>query len=115
MLAIFFDDSKLGGAVDTLEGREALQRDLDRLEHWATSNSMKFSKSNCWVLYLGQSNIRHRHNMGGKWLESTSAERDLVVLVNSRLNMSQQCSWQPKDQTAFWGALNTAEPDGHKL
>lgn len=92
-----------------------MQRDLDRLEHWVTSNSTKFSKGNCWVLYLGQSNIRHKHNLGVEWLESTSAERDLVVLVNSRLNISQQCAWQPKGQTAFWGALNTAEPDGHKL
>lgn len=34
----FANDTKLGEAVNSLEGREALQRDLNKLEDWAITN-----------------------------------------------------------------------------
>lgn len=43
----FADDTKLGTYVDLLEGRQALQWNLDRLYQWAASNCIAFSKAKC--------------------------------------------------------------------
>ncbi|GAB0185718.1 hypothetical protein GRJ2_001037100 [Grus japonensis] len=69
-LSKFADDTKLCCAANKLEGRDAIQRDLDRLERWAHVICMKFNK----VLHVGRRNPKHNYRLGRECIDRSPEE-----------------------------------------
>ncbi|GAB0187702.1 mitochondrial enolase superfamily member 1 [Grus japonensis] len=97
-LSRFANNTKLYGVVDMREGRDAVQRDLDRLERWVRANLMKFNKAKCKVLHMAQGNPKHNYRLGGEWIESSPEEKDSRVLVDGVQHEPSVCACSPESQ-----------------
>ncbi|KAK4832602.1 hypothetical protein QYF61_024393 [Mycteria americana] len=78
-LSKFADDTKLSGAVDRPEGQDVIQRDLDKLE-----------------------------KLGDDVIESSPPEKDLGVLVDEKLDMSQQCALAAQKANHILGCIKSS-------
>jgi len=99
----------MSGAVVILEGKDAIQRDLDKLETRANMNLMKFNKAKCRVLHQSQGDHQYQGRLGCGWIERSPAE-DVRTLVDEKLDMSLQCALAAQNASPVLGCCILVRP-----
>ena len=76
---------------------------------------MKFSAGKCQVLCVGRNNLRHQPRLGTSRLENSSAEVDLRVRMDERLNVSQRCTVAAEQANSVLAVLGRPCPAGRGM
>ena len=66
---------------------------------------MNFNSDKCKVLHLGRKNQMHHYRIGELCLGTSMCEKDLRILVDHTLNVSQHCDSVAKKANGIWGCI----------
>lgn len=69
--------------------QKSIKKDLYKLKVWVHVNIMRFNKAKSNILHFAWGNPRYVCRPGEEILGSSPAEKDVKVLINKKLDMSQ--------------------------
>eukprot|EP00061_Rhincodon_typus_P016325 g44485.t1 len=86
----FEDDTKILRVVDSVEGCQRIQWDIDQFLIWAERWRMEINPGNCEVLHFGRSNIEEKYTVNSSTLKSIDVQRDFGAQAHSSLKVAMQ-------------------------
>ena len=107
------DDTKRCGAADMPEGRDAIQRDLGRLQQWTQANLRRFNKSKCKVLHLHDSNPHSRYKLRMQGCSTALPKRTWRYGWMANWTWASSVPSQPREPTVSWAASKEMWTAGH--
>jgi hypothetical protein len=108
LLKKFADDTKLGQVIECASDTDELQGTLDRLCEWAARWGMCFNVQKCHVMHVGRRNKQADYYMNGHKFATTSAERDVGVIISDDLKQADQCKKAAQTAGAVLGQIHRA-------
>jgi hypothetical protein len=107
-LSKFADDTKVYSTVSDQEHIEQLQIDLQNLFKWSQDWQMLFNTNKCKVMHFGRKNTRAVYSLGDQQLEEVEQEKDLGVIIQKDLKVSEQCVKAVKTANRVLGMIKRA-------
>lgn len=85
---LYADDMKIWRTIESQSDGLSLQAEINSLLQWSIDNKMKFHPSKCKVIRstMKREPINCQYTMNGIDLELSDSEKDLGILVNSKLS-----------------------------
>jgi len=105
-------NTKLSGAANTLGGREAIQRDLDRLEKRDHENIMRFNEAKSRVLHRGWGYPTYLTEWGKISFIAALWRRTWESWQTRSWTWASSVRLQPGRPTITWAALKEEWPAG---
>ncbi len=109
MVRMFADDTKIFTDVSDTDNQEELQKDIERLDEWASEWQLTFNATKCKVMHLGNKNPQQTYKMKKDGidvtLDTTTLEKDLGVHVDNQLKFDQHTEKQVNKANKILGLI----------
>ena len=97
---MYADDTKIWRQIHSYNDCEIIQSDINSLHKWATDNKMRFHPGKCKSLCVTRNKehdfqaelpfMKTIYTIGSNIIDNTDFEKDLGVVVNTKLDWLQQ-------------------------